>query len=232
MSSSIALQSDDTLIYKQTSKTKESTTESINIAEIINKTSQKITPVWPLETFIACNPLGGLEAKPFESALQEASGYWDSHAPISGLEKVNKEMIKWCGAFLDMGQGTIHMPNREKGFLRGFLSLAIYDNELHMGLVKHKNWIQSLPHEAEKVILLCLKQLGIPAGEYESFIQDSLNYLPGWAGYVKWRSGRKDSEELPQQLPVNLTEFLAVRLVLTVIIWPGAHKKKKINTLI
>ena len=55
------------------SKRLENANVSANIQAMVNNALQFISPVWPIETFIACNPLQGLESLPFEEALAEAN---------------------------------------------------------------------------------------------------------------------------------------------------------------
>ena len=198
-----------------------------DVQAMVSNAAQCIAPVWPLETFIACNPLQGLESLPFEEALLEGRRLFGSAHAIPKLELVNREMIKWCGVFLDMGQGTIEAPNRDKGFYAAFLSLSIYDHSLHLGCKTIKSWLHNLPEHAEETIVLCLNKLGVAFEHQESFIKESFAYLPGWAGYVKWRSVWKNPTAAPEQCPVTLVDFLAVRLVLTAALWPEARWEKK-----
>lgn len=49
--------------------------KSLEVRALIDNAAQRIAPVWPLETFIACNPLQGFEAQSFEEAI--AQGVFD-----------------------------------------------------------------------------------------------------------------------------------------------------------
>lgn len=198
-----------------------------DVQAMVSNAAQCIAPVWPLETFIACNPLQGLESLPFEEALLEGKRLFGSAHALPKLELVNRELIKWCGVFLDMGQGTIEAPNRDKGFYAAFVSLSIYDHSLHLGCKTLKSWLHTLPEHAEETIVLCLNKLGVASEHQESFIKENFAYLPGWAGYVKWRSVWKNPTATPEQCPVTLIDFLAVRLVLTTALWPEARWEKK-----
>ena len=199
----------------------------VDIQAMVSNAAQCIAPVWPLETFIACNPLQGYESIPFEDALLEGRRLFGSAQAIPKLELVNRELIKWCGVFLDMGQGTIEAPNRDKGFYAAFLSLCVYDYSLHLGCKIIKSWLQNLPEHAEDTIVLCLNKLGVASEHHESFIKESFSYLPGWAGYVKWRSLWNNSSASKAYCPVTLVDFIAVRLVLTATFWPEARWEKK-----
>ena len=198
-----------------------------DIFALVSNAAKCISPVWPLETFIACNPLQGFEHLPFEEALLEGKRLFGSAHAIPKLEAVNRELIKWCGVFLDMGQGSIEAPNRHKGFYAAFLSLSIYDRSLHLGSKPVKDWLAKLPAQAEEAIEICLEKLGVSDENYESFLKESFAYLPGWAGYVKWRSVWKNPSSEIDACPVTLVEFIAVRLAITVALWPQACLEKK-----
>jgi len=201
---------------------------SANIQAMVNNASKIISPVWPIETFIACNPLQGLESLPFEEAITEANSIFGIINSDDNLNCVNREMIKWCGSFLDMGQGTIEMPNRNEGFYKGFRALSIYDKKLHHGLEENKQWLSNLPEKAESAIELCLRTLNILENQ-EDFIKESLTYLPGWAGYIKWRSVWRNKSSSADTTPVTLIDFVAVRLVITTILWPDVGLKNSNN---
>ncbi|KTD07459.1 putative inorganic carbon transporter subunit DabA [Legionella jamestowniensis] len=193
---------------------------------LIKTCAQEIVPVWPLETFIACNPLQGFEARSFEEALTQGNLNRERQKRNVPLEEVNLQMIKWCGGFLDAGQGAIEMPHRDKGFYQGFLALAYYDKQLHRNKKELKHWIKNLPKTAEEAVHFCLEQLGVDVNRRVQFIKQTLQYLPGWAGYVKWRSEWKNIIN-PGEKPVTLTDFVAIRLVITCLMWPDAAQEKK-----
>lgn len=198
----------------------------IEIQAMIQQCAKLITPVWPLETFIACNPLHGFESMPFEEAIICSQALLKKTGNNEQLKAVNLQMIKWCGAFLDAGQGTINLPHRHKGFYFGFLKLAPFDKLLHQNKKERKDWLLALPESAEQAITLCLNDLGITKDKRESFIQETLFYLPGWAGFIKWRSEWRNHTDTESK-PVNLIDFLAVRLIITRLLWPQAATKKK-----
>jgi uncharacterized protein YbcC (UPF0753/DUF2309 family) len=200
---------------------------SVNIQAMVNNAAQFISPVWPIETFIACNPLQGLESLPFEEALAEANRIYGADNTEIKLNLVNREMIKWCSAFLDLGQGTIEMPRRSEGFYKVFRMLSMNDKRLHQGVKKNIAWLMSLPEQAESAIDVCLEKLGVFLENQEDFLKESLSYLPGWAGYIKWRTVWKNPTSSVDRTPVTLVDFVAVRLVITTILWPEARVKER-----
>lgn len=203
-------------------------TTSMSIQNIVQQAAVSISPVWPLETFIACNPLQGFESLPFEEAITEGNHYFTNAKHNPAVALINRELIKWCGAFLDVGQGTIAMPNRDEGFYRGFLSLAIYDNNLSHDPEK-KAWLKGLPASAEDALGSCLEKLKVSESARVSFLKDALSHLPGWAGYVKWRTDWRNAPSSEDKTPVTLVDFLAVRMVLTVVYWSDVVKDQPTN---
>jgi uncharacterized protein len=199
----------------------------INVDALVARATKFITPVWPLETFIACNPLQGFEDEHFDEAMQKSFQMYRVKPAHAKLSDVNREMIKWSGAFLDIGQGSIEMPNRAKGFYRNFCELALYDFQLHRGQNVIKDFLVSMPEKPQEAVSLCLKKLNISEVDYDEFMVQNFAYLPGWAGYVKWLSMWSNSSHLKNKLPINLVQYIAVRLILTVILWPDIPVEKK-----
>jgi uncharacterized protein YbcC (UPF0753/DUF2309 family) len=71
-----------------------------------------------------------------------------------------------------------------------------------------------------------LEKLGVSLENQEDFIKESLSYLPGWAGYVKWRTVWRNPASSVDTTPVTLVDFVAVRLIITTLLWPEATLKK------
>lgn len=192
-----------------------------DIQEKVASAARIISPVWPLKSFIACNPLQGLEDLPFERAVAEGARLFQTADTSPELEEVNRQVIKWCLAFLDEGQATLIMPNREQGFYAAWQFLAPFDAQLHHQLATRKDWLAELPAKPENALALCLLKLGVPAEDQELFLAHTLTYLPGWAGYIKWRESWQTANATTAN-PITLLEFLAVRLAITCLLWPHA----------
>lgn len=195
--------------------------EKLGIEEAVAKASDIIAPVWPLKNFIAVNPLQGLESQPFEQAVTESARYQKfRNSRNHGLLAVNRELIKWCSAFFDEGQATIAMPGRQAGFYRCFADMARFDASLKRSSADH-GFLNGLPVSAGEAISLCLEKLNVPEQKRVEFLRQSLAALSGWAGYVKWKSNWQ-SESDKEKSPATLLDFVAVRLVLTCLLWPEA----------
>lgn len=197
----------------------------VNIKTVIRNAAEMIAPLWPMQTIIARNPFQSMESLNFEDAIARGetflAGPSDIHAKVSG--EVNREMVKWCQVFLDEGQATITMPEREKGFYRAWSLLAPFDQTLRLS--KKNEWLLSLPSQSEEAILFCLKRLRIADEQIEDYLKYLLAQLPGWAGYIKWRA-EWQNKEAGLKNPINLTDFLAVRLVITCAIGQRCTKNE------
>jgi uncharacterized protein YbcC (UPF0753/DUF2309 family) len=138
-----------------------------------------IAPAWPLDTFVAVNPLLGFEERQFDEATLEASELfraatlpgiaapapWDEH-----VERVNGVLGTWLAAYCDRGAAAWPMPYRERGFYGAWRRLA----RAH-----------ALPERADDALLENLAALGIPDDAWGSALQLRLAQTPGWSGYVK-----------------------------------------------
>ena len=128
------------------------------------------------------------------------------------VEAINDQMIKWTAAFLDEGMAGWGMPSRSEGFYRSWRDLAPRDRSgRFLGIGGFAASVHALPESPEEAIALGLDRLEIPPerrGEYQARM---LAQLPGWAGFIRWRS---ENPQYPGQHdhPIDLVEYLAVRI--------------------
>lgn len=189
-----------------------------NLLKSIEKAWELIPPVWPINNFIARNPLSGFESLPFKEALELSAKYFQISELPPIMEEINRETIKWSQAFFDTGQAVINMPMRHLGFYKSWKSLILWDSKLHQNNQIKKAWIEALPEDPKATIELCLNRLNIPLEDNTEFLRLLLTTLPGWAGYVKYNTIWSNTF----MYPLSLEDYLAVRLVITVLLWPRA----------
>ncbi|MFZ4077443.1 MAG: DUF2309 domain-containing protein [Legionellaceae bacterium] len=201
-----------------TKKVGEKKVDRAMIQAMVHLSAQSIAPVWPLKTFIACNSLRGFESKPFDEALNEAHDLFEE--PGIEHQDINRESIKWCAAYFDEGQRVIEMPARDQGFYSTFKELSPYDKMLHQGSKQQKQWLAQLPHHAEDAIAQCLDSLNISGEDQVLFLKKSLAQLAGWSGYIKWQTEWKNESNPSDKHPNLLVDFVAIRLILTVLLNP------------
>jgi len=119
-------------------------------------------------------------------------------------ETVDYVLSKWLAAFLDQGQATWPMPNREKGFYAAWTTMAPHDGDIPCD---DSGELPDTPLEALETVLG-----EYPESRWDEIVEHHLAALSGWTGFIKQRI---DDEDDPWQstYPITLTEYLAVRLV-------------------
>ena len=130
----------------------------------------------------------------------------------SVVDSINDQMIKWSGAFLDEGMAGWGMPSRSEGFYRSWRELAARDHSgWFRGVRGTASKVAALPDEPEDWIRLGLERLGIPEERWSEYQTRMFAQLPGWAGFIRWRS---ENPQYPAQRdhPVELQDYLAVRM--------------------
>ncbi len=128
--------------------------------------------------------------------------------------RVDHLLIKWLSAFLDEGVSAWNLPHRERGFYRSWRSVCVHDREiLYWGLSEAFRDFPSLPENPEDTLIGAINAMEIPRDGLTDYLERHVVALPGWLGYVKWRSGKND-DPWSQAHPVDLVMVLAVRLFL------------------
>jgi len=157
--------------------------------------------------------------------LAEAVASWRQDAAWTHrLEAVNEQVIQWLGAFLDEGQAAWGMPLRREGFYAALRALLRHDK---LGR-KHKSWLDGLEEDPEKALYQILKDIPVGQDQYGRYLRDQLLALPGWAGFIKWRSEQTDYG--PQQkYPIDLTEYLTVRVLIDHLLPQGTNQNASPN---
>ena len=184
---------------------------------------KKIAPFWPLKNLIAVNPLQGLEDLPIEKAMIEGAAFFQQKEFPKPMEQINRQTIKWLQAFFDEGQATIPMPLRANGLYKAWKKIACFDNQLHGNDASKKEWLSELPDSAEMAITECLLKLKIPKDTHLIFLTLMLTTLPGWASHIKYRSNWAE-EEAQHPHAVSEADYIAIRLIITSLLWEEAHE--------
>ena len=146
-------------------------------------------------------------------------------------EQINREMIKWCEAFLDEGHATWAMPHREQGFYSAWKLLARREWS-PCGIENNREKITRLPTQPEDALLESLTTLGIDPEAWQDYLSLHLAALSGWAGFIKWRADQTDYE-WQRAYPIDLVQYLAVRLwyerelVQSACSKPARHRRKR-----
>lgn len=141
---------------------------------------------------------------------QSLSSWCDDHLGTRIVEQINREMIKWCEAFLDEGHAAWPMPERKKGFYAAWKLLAGYEWS-PCAIADSRRKLARLPAQPEECLLESLTGLGVAADDWGDYFSLHASALSGWTGFIKWRADQRDYE-WQQSYPVDLVQYLAVRL--------------------
>ncbi len=126
------------------------------------------------------------------------------------VSKINSELIKWCEAFLDEGHAAWPMPGREKGLYQAWKALAAKEWS-PCGIADSRRKISHLSDYPEDALLESLDVLAMPTQLRQNYLTLQLTELPGWAGFIKWRTEQREYE-WQLAYPVDLVQYLAIRL--------------------
>lgn len=186
----------------------------------MQKSWGKISPTWPLQNIIACNPLQGFENLKFSEALQQGCDFFKIAQMPPELEKVNQITIKWCQVFFDAGQATIKMPQRHKGFYQAWKELAIFDDQIHLEKKENITFLQNLSASSSLAIAEILSKMNVAKKDEDRFLLATLSTLSGWSSYVKYLGewSYQKNEEIEN-------DYLAIRLAIMAIIWQDAAQE-------
>lgn len=128
------------------------------------------------------------------------------------VEALNEQAIKWSAAFLDEGMAGWGMPSRSRGFYASWRELAASDRSMRfLGIRDAARKIAALPESAEDAVRQGLDRLGIPAERRTEYQERMFAQLPGWAGFVRWRS-ENPTYPAQREHPIDPVEYLAVRM--------------------
>jgi hypothetical protein len=156
-------------------------------------------------------------SRPSAEAATPVARWLNGHAEEI-REIVNPLLIRLSAAYLDQGIAYWPMPQREKGFWKASLSILAQPMALMPagldGLSKVAAKLERSRHSVEETAIGFLYELEIDAAHWQAFVESELLALPGWGGLI--RRLEVQPELAPHiDLPYSLSEFLAVRLLLT-----------------
>ena len=168
-------------------------------------------PLLDASFFTAREPL--LPWTSHELPVRETLSTWcDRTLGTDLVARIDEQMIKWCSAFLDEGEASWSMPYRGRTFYRAWKALAPQDLTLRlMGMTDAARKIAGLSDRPDDAVLESLAVLRIPKPAWQDYLTCHLAALPGWTGFIKWRSA-EPHYPWQQQYPIDLVKYLAVRL--------------------
>ena len=157
-----------------------------------------------------------------ENNLLESPEYYlgqiashNKQASINDTNFLDRMMAKWLAAFMDEGLAEWEMPNKKEGFYSAWRKLAKYDNELP------KIKTSELPSTSAEALKFVLKEVN--ENDLTKIFTYHLAALPGWTGYINYRT--ESNNQWQNEYPINLEEYLAVRLMVAHITGTSMYPK-------
>lgn len=149
----------------------------------------------------------------------EALGQGRTHADwilrLTGedlIARINPQMIRWCGAFIDEGLTAWRMPGRYEGFFASWRVAVVSDRSLDLeGLDDWRVDLERLPARAEDAIMAMLGRLGVEPAAWGEYLGRMLSQLKGWAGMAYWYELHPKHYKQSQQ-SIDSIQYVAVRL--------------------
>lgn len=119
------------------------------------------------------------------------------------IDTVDYHIIKWCKLYFDDAQSGWTMPNRERGLFSAWKRLVKHDPALTKS---QRLRLKNLPSHPEALIEVVLSKLQITEEQTQTYFENHLLSLPGWAGMILWE------EENNTHVDGLLLSYLAIRL--------------------
>ncbi|MCW8909044.1 MAG: DUF2309 domain-containing protein [Gammaproteobacteria bacterium] len=140
-------------------------------------------------------------------------GFLLSLTGVDILDDIRSNLQSHIASYLDQGMSAWHNIDREKGFYTAWKQSAGKDlSWVFDQLPEWQDEIQHLPTDPVDTIILQLTQLGIPESHWVNYLEQLALELPGWSGMFLWRQKNPGYDK--STFPVNMLDYLAVRLVL------------------
>jgi uncharacterized protein YbcC (UPF0753/DUF2309 family) len=129
------------------------------------------------------------------------------------LESVRADLLRHLAAHLDQGLASWHNPQRNEGFYAAWRRIAVLDPSWALtDQIEARKRISELPADPVAAIEAELTHLAIPLANWQGYLERLAMQLPGWSGMFLWRHHHPDYAGIT--VPVVMTDYLAVRLVL------------------
>jgi hypothetical protein len=129
------------------------------------------------------------------------------------MDGLRPYLVRQLAAHLDQGMSAWQHPARAQGLYAAWLAGAARDP--HFDLAELPGWeavLERLPDTSAACIEQELQVLGLPRERWTDYLEALAKELPGWSGMVLWH--HLHPGYAGEATPVDLTDYLALRLVL------------------
>jgi uncharacterized protein YbcC (UPF0753/DUF2309 family) len=123
---------------------------------------------------------------------------WDLlHGPVAGplpmrqsgtvAEALDEIMTGWCAAYVDEAHTPWQMSNRDRGFYRSWLAVAVADRQLAAVIGREaRAKLAALPDDPAELLDLVLTERNVSDDDRVTAIRTWILRTPGWAGFARW----------------------------------------------
>ncbi|MCP3851975.1 MAG: DUF2309 domain-containing protein, partial [Gammaproteobacteria bacterium] len=141
------------------------------------------------------------------------SGFIKAVTGIEIMDDIQPVLLRHLAAYLDQGMAAWHHTEREKGFYAFWKQSSHEDiNWIFEDLDDWADNLDALPDDPMDTIIQELQRQGISQDRWIAYLERIALELPGWSGMFLWRHTKPGYDG--QTSPVNMLDYLAVRLVL------------------
>lgn len=143
---------------------------------------------------------------------------FDQKLETQFVTTINRQMVKWCSAFLDRTQAQWR-PDSSLSLFLFWKDLAVHD--LAMTFYGVENWDKSvklLPDSSIKTLEVILAELEIKDEQLVPYLKKHIFHLPGFASHLKWRETELGEKSI-------LVDYLAIRLHYEKMLCQAASKE-------
>lgn len=122
------------------------------------------------------------------------------------VEVINKQMVKWCSAYLDKTQAQWKTSEVDCGLYEFWKEHAPHDLSLMFhGVRRWAESVSALPQHSLQCVQTTLTWLNIDADETTAYLRRHVAQLPGFASHLKWRQVENQEQNI-------LADYFAIRL--------------------
>ena len=160
-----------------------------------------------------------LTAKPAPSSRNAIRTVADAVDCVHGTAwatAVTETIAQFCSEYFDAGQSAWRLPWRALPLFVAWREKATINmNAEVIGLRNFRQWVKTLPENAEQALVLFMQKLDVAEEDAADFCHRQLMSIRGWAGHVQYRvrenglHGRSD-DTLLQLLVIRLAYDVAL----------------------
>ncbi len=179
--------------------------------------SERINPGNLEEAFQRHQGLSELQCES-EPAIANLSQLLDGAVGSNLVQTINRQMIKWCAAYLDRTQAQWSPQSKES--LYDFWK-ALSRHDLSMLCYGFGNWsaaLSALPESSHEALAALLREFEIPQSDLALYLRSHVAQMPGYASHLKWIAQESADESV-------LVDYLAIRLFYEKVLSKSVCKK-------